>query len=306
MKLGLWSQYIESAHVGWYELPPSLRTVLEGYEPDGSEMEPFADALFERELMQSMLRAEESVYDMPVVYHTGEHFSEVVLDGMALLDAYEALTSTKLPVLVRQTFALACADHDFGHPGATFRSLAPRDNVRSELGLDRAVEEVSAIISDEWAAAKGLNPLARLAKTVWIWATTFGASASRGQELNLGRIQPTSFFEIAIGLADIAPNDKFARKLAKGVNVTFRERPATSPPDTFEAWITGRLGFCRFTLEKMEALNAVAGVDVTGHLGWTQNLQRIVARIEAARDRRNVVDRAFLMAQVYEFVDVSR
>lgn len=303
---GLWEPYIELEHIDWYALSPSLKTALEGYEPNGTELEPMTDADFERKLMESMQRAAKSVKDRPVRYHTGEHFSEVVLDGMALLETYETLTGVQLPVLVKQTFALACADHDFGHPGATFRSFAPRGNVRADLGLNCTVEEVSAIIGDAYAMYMGLNPFARLAKTVWIWSTTFGASAPRGVELNLGRIQPTSFLELAIGLADIAPNDKFARKLAKGVDVTFRERPATPPPDTFGGWFVGRLAFCRFTLGKMQALNAAAGVDVTGHLGWTQNLQHIVTRLEAARDGRNIIDRAFLMAQVAEFVDISR
>lgn len=305
-KLGLWRPYIESAHVGWYELPTSLNAALVGYEPDGNEMEPLADAVFEHELMLSIRRAAQSVEKMPVVYHTGEHFSEVVLDGMVLLDAYEALTGVTLPKLVKQTFAFACADHDIGHPGATFRSSALRGNVYRELGLNRTVEEVSAIFGDEYAEEMGLNPAARLAKTVWIWSTTFGASAPRGQELNLGRIQPTSFLELAIGLADIAPNDKFARYFTKGVDVTFRECPANPPPTTFEAWLANRLGFCRFTIAKMEALNAAAGADVTGHLGWTQNLQHIIARLEAARDRRNVIDRAYLMAQIAEFVSISQ
>jgi hypothetical protein len=112
---------------GPYRLPPGLKKELEGFSGTStSGMETYSPQQFDEILSKALKLAEESVSAYPVHYHTIEHFREVLAHGTAIITAYTHLSHKKLPPVVEQAFYLALALHDIGHPGATFRSDAPR------------------------------------------------------------------------------------------------------------------------------------------------------------------------------------
>lgn len=251
-----WKEYLGD-HPNPYDLPPALATALEGYDLEHAEPTAFEPARFAVILGDVLARATASVVAFgPPAYHNGRHFVEVVANARQLIEAQT------VPDAIRQALLFAAAGHDFAHPGATFRKDAQRGVPLPDLGEGIATEAVSALLVNALAEEYGFNPAARLFIARSIGATTFGNPD----------IGPRSPLEAILVCADVAPNDTFLVWYAKGVDVTFHERPAKPAPTTFSGWIDNRLGFINYYLVSFFDPAKPQYVDAAVRLGWGDTL----------------------------------
>lgn len=263
-----WKKYLGN-HPNPYDLPPALAAALEGYDLEHAELTAFEPARFAVILGDVLARATASVAAFgPPAYHNGRHFAEVVVNARKLLGV------ETVPDAVRQTLLFAAAGHDFAHPGATFRKDAPHGMPRPEFGDAIATEAVSALLVDALAEEYGFSPAARLFIARSIGATTFG-------DPNIG---PRSPLEALLTCADVAPNDTFLVWNAKGVDVTFHERPAKSAPTTFSGWIGNRIGFIDFYLSNFFDPAKSQCVPAAIQLGWGDTLTNYRAALQCVKD----------------------
>jgi hypothetical protein len=299
-------RYLSTNYVsGPYRLPPGLKKELEGFSGTStSEMETYSPQQFDEILSKALKLAEESVSAYPVHYHTIEHFREVLAHGTAIITAYTHLSHKKLPPVVEQAFYLALALHDIGHPGATFRSDAPRGIQLPHFGTEVSTEWVSSVLADAFAKENGFNPFARLFITQIIWASTYGGTTPRGKLLKLDRIKPSTFFEHTMVVADIAPADSFVREMQKGVNVTFGEKPASSPPTTWSGWLKNRIGFLSgYILPNLSALDAVCDISLSTILGWRSAADHHLAKLTAIQAGKEPVLATIMKNQLAPYDD---
>lgn len=307
LRLGKWAQYIEPAHLKWFPLPSQLIHDLERYTPDGKELDSIDWSLFEKRLRQLLYTAEATSTSLELVpYHNITHFREVLVDGQAIIDAYEELSDHSIPTLVQQAFAFALMTHDLHHPGATFFhdaiGMAVNVGKKEDVTLENVtVEWVSAKIADRLASAAGFNPLARLFIVNIIWASTYGANSPRGKELGLERIQPSTLYELAIVVADVAPTDSFLRWIEKGVNVLYKEIPAMPPPSTWTEFLQNRISFVDlYIIPKMMRLDGLAETEtsLTMYLGWQSNAREYVRLLKEIKEDKHPMFTAIIRSML--------
>jgi hypothetical protein len=278
IKLGQWAPYIELSHNDWFTLPGSLERDLALFVPDGTEMEPLPDKEFAATLEQAFEFARERTKSWP--YHNLAHVREVLRAGLEIAEAYKDVTEHEVPKAVVQAFALALVLHDIAHPGSTFN------------GTDYSVEWNSAAMAEEFLAKHGFNTVRRLFVVHVIWASTYGANTEEGKRLKLDRVQPSTFYERAMVVADVAPNDHFLRWLEKGVNVLYGETPASPPPATWFEFLKNRIGFLEFyVIPKMTELDGLVlnPMPITSLIGWQSNAREFVGILKEIQKGKNPI-----------------
>lgn len=306
---GEWLRYLSRNYTTWpYRLPPGLKEVLDDFSPTNNvDMTPFDPEKFEQVLSCALELADQSVKNHLVLYHTGEHFREVVANGQSIIRVFTNLSGKKIPPLVEQAFIVALVLHDVHHPGSTFRSDARTSLPYNELGTKVTNEWVSSLAADQFAASHGFNPLARLFIAQTIWASTYGGTTPQEEALNLDRIKPTKFFELAMVVADIAPADSFVREMQKGVNVVFGEHPAIPAPTTWSGWLKNRIDFLSgYVIPRMKKFDAACktkGYQVCRIRGWHQTAESHLVDLADIKNGCEPVLAAIMKNQLARYAD---
>lgn len=275
--LGSWTPFIaaEPQMSGWYQLHPEQQEQLDHYVFSPKHMEPLP-----REEWASVFAAVRSYTDLSVgmfnnSYHNPWHFGAVRQDGMDAIAMYERLTGIVFPGAVKQAYELALYTHDCHHCGATFRT----DTFRPEL---LHMPEVGQRVSQEWVSAVATNRLClwlgiplpwRLFMAMVHYASTFGGSTPKGQELGIPVVVPQSLWGCVMQASDVVPVEHFTTVKRIMLAVMCGEVPAGDPPTSMDELLTAQLGFYdNYVTVKLDRLDAVAGIPLTEELGWRTRL----------------------------------
>ncbi len=271
--LGLWAPFIDEQEMrSWYELPTSLQTECQIYQPDGHELDPFSESAFARLHREAVAYADQSVAYANPPFHNHEHFRQVEENGLAAADAYANGNRQKLPEAVRQALSLALYMHDAHHCASTFRVDARHGLYRPELGVNVSLEWVTTGAANEFMTARGLCLPARLFQVGIIWASTYGGQTPKGRELGIPNPQPQTVWGCITRAADVCPQKDFTSWLRKGIAVNYGEIPAAKAADTWHGFFDQLNKFVDYVEHCMNRLDTTAQAPITVTLGWRKRI----------------------------------
>lgn len=274
--LGQWTPFIDEREMlGWYQLPAEMAAEARSYRPDGHEMQALSKGAYARLRTQTHQFADRSVAPYNPVYHNQNHFRAVEAFGLAAADLYAKSRRGAMPEAVRQAFGLALYTHDAHHCASTFRMDAPRGLYRPELGTRVATEWVTALSVNDFMRNRGLPFPARLFQTGVIWASTYGGSTPKGQQLGIPSPQPRTIWGAIMRAADACPTRSVEDQLRQSISVNYGEIPAAPAPRTMDAFIARERGFMGYIEQMFDRLDQVGGSPLTTQLGWRGRLATI-------------------------------
>lgn len=302
--LGLWTPFVnEREMLGWYKLPNTAVAECQAYRPDGHELDPLPARTYAAVHSRTVQFARQSVAPFKPAYHNDEiHFERTEVYGLAAADAYAARNQSKLPKLVRQSFALALRTHDAHHCGSTFRVDAPRGVYRSDLGNRVSSEWVTALAVNEFMREQGLVLPARLFQTGIIWASTYGGGTMKGQSMGIPNPLPQTVWGAIMRAADACPPRSFKTWLQESIAVNYGEVPAQPESTSMADFVARRQGFVDYIDVTFQRLDKIAGKGITQALGWRPRIQMCLKGLQRlAKGHREPVKEAQALAKQYGF-----
>lgn len=271
-KLGLWTPYIDLEEMrSWYpKLPGGMEQELQQYVASAADFEPLEEREFRRVYAAAVSYADSSVAPFKLPYHNPDHFRQVVQKGMEILDAYERLSHSKVPLAVRQVVRIALYLHDCHHCGSTLRADAKLPLWRPDLGTKVSVEWVSALAMNEFGVRHNLPLPWRMFMVGMAYASTYGGEAARerGIAQNFPSPAPRSFWFAIMRAADVICDSDIRKFVSQSMAVSIGECPATGRLSTAREVLTGNIGFFMHIHAVCERLNVTSGLKIMENLGW--------------------------------------
>lgn len=301
-KLGLWTPFIdEQEMLSWYALPSDMAAECRAYQPNGHELDALPASAYAALHRRTVNYVRQSVAPFNPAYHNDQmHFAETEARGLAAADAYAAGNRRKLPVLVRQSLALALRAHDAHHCASTFRIDAPRGVYRSNLGSRVATEWVTALAVNEFMRSQGFELPARLFQTSVIWASTYGGNTFKGQGLGIPNPLPRTVWGAIMRAADACPPKDFKTWLRQTITVNYGEVPAQPKPMSLADFVARSQGFIDYVDVSMQRLDKLAGKGITQALGWRPRIDMCLKGLQRiAKGHREPVRFAQSLARQY-------